>query len=291
VTTPSYSPLQQSIFDEIASGSSSLLIEGVAGCGKSFTIEHSLNFIPEASSKLIVFTAFNKRIADELETRLPRYVQCATFHKRALAALTRVLPKRPKIDGDKTYSILKDSLKWSDMELYSKFVMRLIGFAKNSGLGLLTEDTEAEWWNLISHNALSLDSLDASTELAVSIARKTFRQSNEDLSKIDFDDMLYLAIAKNASFDKASYLFVDEAQDTNTIQRELLRRMLRPTGRLIAVGDKMQAIYGFRGADASAMDLLQSEFNMKPMPLSVCYRCSKAVVAEAQKRIAIAQNL
>jgi superfamily I DNA/RNA helicase len=56
-----------------------------------------------------------------------------------------------------------------------------------------------------------------------------------------------------------------------------------PYGRLIAVGDPSQAIYGFRGADATAMTDMQREFNMTVLPLSVSYRCSQSVVKEAQK--------
>jgi len=102
---------------------------------------------------------------------------------------------------------------------------------------------------------------------------------------IDFDDMLYLPLRSKCTFDKKNYVFVDEAQDTNGVQRALLRRMLAPPphGRLIAVGDPSQAIYGFRGADANAMSALREEFSAVVMPLSVSYRCSRAVVAEAQK--------
>jgi superfamily I DNA/RNA helicase len=55
------------------------------------------------------------------------------------------------------------------------------------------------------------------------------------------------------------------------------------TGRLIAVGDRHQAIYGFTGADNDALDILKKEFNATELPLSVCFRCSKAVIEHAQK--------
>lgn len=53
--------------------------------------------------------------------------------------------------------------------------------------------------------------------------------------------------------------------------------------RLVAVGDPHQAIYGFRGANADSMSRISSRFSCKTYPLSVSYRCSKAVVKEAQR--------
>lgn len=42
-------------------------------------------------------------------------------------------------------------------------------------------------------------------------------------------------------------------------------------------------IYSFRGADHDAVDNIINRFNMRTMPLTVTFRCGKAIVAEAQK--------
>jgi DNA helicase-2/ATP-dependent DNA helicase PcrA len=57
-------------------------------------------------------------------------------------------------------------------------------------------------------------------------------------------------------------------------------------GRLIAVGDRHQGIYGFTGADNDALDIIAREFNAVYKPLTVSYRCPKAVVAFAHKWVA-----
>lgn len=44
-----------------------------------------------------------------------------------------------------------------------------------------------------------------------------------------------------------------------------------------------QAIYGFTGADADSLDLIQRDFNARLMPLTVSYRCPKAVVEFARQ--------
>src|SRR5690606_18120963 len=80
-------------------------------------------------------------------------------------------------------------------------------------------------------------------------------------------------------------VLVDEAQDLNVAQRILIRRMLKEGGRLIAVGDPRQAIYGFRGADSDSFRLIGEEFNATDLPLTVTFRCPKAVVAQAQRYV------
>src|SRR5206468_3822369 len=76
--------------------------------------------------------------------------------------------------------------------------------------------------------------------------------------------------------------FIDEAQDTNPARRALAKLALKPGGRLIAVGDPMQAIYGFTGASHDAMDLIAAEFDTVELPLSVSYRCARTIIGMAQ---------
>ena len=79
-------------------------------------------------------------------------------------------------------------------------------------------------------------------------------------------------------------MFLDEAQDTNPSRRALALKMLKPKiGRMIAVGDPKQAIYGFTGADADAMRLIQKELGSITLPLNQTYRCPKAVVKMANQ--------
>lgn len=280
------SPHQAAFFKELTEGSRSIVVDAVTGSGKTTTIVHSTGLLPPGY--LVLFLAFNKKIQEELERRLPSTVQCATFHSYCYRALQRALPKRPELNKDKIRDLLKENLKWSDFELYGQFCQKLIGLAKSIGIG--TELVESPlrdsgpWRELIARFCMTGDSEDFDESRAIAIAQACLEDSNDNISSIDFDDMLYLALLRKVVFDKAGFCFVDEAQDTNGVQRELLKRMRTPdVGRIIAVGDPHQSIYGFRGADSSAMDLIQSDFNAIRLPLSVSYRCSKAVVLEAQK--------
>jgi superfamily I DNA/RNA helicase len=76
---------------------------------------------------------------------------------------------------------------------------------------------------------------------------------------------------------------VDECQDINATRLELIGRMLKPGGTLIAVGDINQAIFGFTGADDKAIEKIKERFQPKEFNLTYSRRCSKAVIRHAQK--------
>jgi superfamily I DNA/RNA helicase len=108
---------------------------------------------------------------------------------------------------------------------------------------------------------------------------------NHDKSQFDFMDMIYQPIVDaHVRMRKYDYVFCDESQDFSKAQQEIIRKSLNRRGRLITVGDENQAIYGFCGSDADSYEQLSAlNGESVKMPLSVCYRCSKAVVNEAQK--------
>lgn len=279
------SPFQSAFFSELTSGTSSIILNAVAGSGKTTTIVHATSLLP--SSVLTVFLAFNKRIAEELEKRVPRHIQVGTFHSRGFRALSRSLPKTPKLNKDKIRDILKAATKtkklpWEEYEKYSQVIVKLVSLAKSAGLGAILPNQPNEWEKLVDHFCITLDS-GGNIERAIQIAMHVLEESNDDVKTIDYDDMLYLALLRNVTFDKATFLFVDEFQDTNEVQLGLIPKMLAPNGRLIVVGDPAQGIYGFRGAGNSTMERAKELFSMKELPLSICYRCSKSVILEAQK--------
>ncbi len=279
------SKYQQAIYDFIEHGSGSAVIEAVAGSGKTTTIVESLKLIPP--SEKILFLAFNSAIAKELQTRVPSHVRAKTFHSQGFGAFNYSSPTSVKdVEKDKTWLILdrlfeKDRNKRTE---YGLFVKKLVGFAKGEGVGFLIPDEQETWRGLIEHHDLQLDS--GSFDEAIKIAQFVLWVSIgvSEYGIIDFDDMIYMPLLNNCSFFRHDYVFVDEAQDTNAVQLEMIERMVKPYGRVIAVGDPHQAIYGFRGADSAAMSNIQERFQATQLPLSVSYRCPVAIV-NAAKRI------
>jgi ATP-dependent exoDNAse (exonuclease V) beta subunit len=83
-----------------------------------------------------------------------------------------------------------------------------------------------------------------------------FAAAKERRAGIDFEDLQILAAAllERAEIGEAyrsrfSHLMVDEFQDTNRLQLRLIEALRGPGSELVAVGDELQSIYGFRHAD------------------------------------------
>ncbi len=334
------SPEQQTVFDTALTTPSNIFVRATAGSGKTTTIVELCKRIGPGSK--VVFLAFNKNIADELSERLPYYATASTFHSYCLQALRRRGWAKGAPQARKCAALLKQFVpNWKERKDYEEDLLTLISRAKSTGYGALyqpgfAEDATGEeiLRDLADKFGLALDN----SHLA--LAERILDFSLADKATVDFDDMLLFALDPSVSFDHLGWCIVDEAQDTNGVQRALLRKIcnerisftsnaewphvkpsydnhfsheqaqavcngleLRGFGgdgqvfpvktwvepkatyatRLVAVGDPSQSIYGFRGADSDACKALVEAFNMVELPLSVTYRCSQAVTAEARK--------
>jgi len=283
-----YSPQQLAFIKELREGSGSICLQAVAGSGKTSTLVAAVAELP--SHLKITAAAFNKKIAVELAQRMPEHVVCKTMNALGHGAWMRVLQgRRVRLDTGKTFNICKKY--WDSRVGMPAGVLRLVALAKSHGLvpagaprnpkTVLMEDTPESWGWLIDRFQVDLNDQEAE---AIEGARRVLVDSIHAafMGEIDFNDQLYMPVVYGAPFFKNDVVLVDECQDLSAIQRQMLRMMLKPGGRLIAVGDPHQAIYGFRGADAESVKNLVMEFNCLEMPLSVSFRCPKAVVAEAQ---------
>lgn len=278
-----WSTFQTSIFAFVENGTGNAIVEAVAGSGKSTTIVEAMKLVRGSS----IFLAFNKAIAEELKKR---GVNARTFHSLCFGVVLNAM--RAELDTDKMKKLLKEHITLDGGEtgitaneerMYFSFALRLVGLAKQVGMGFLTKDTFDAWVDICNHHDIEPESELATIERGIQIARMLLDWSNADRKRVDFDDMLYIAVRDRLSLPKFDFIFVDEAQDTNMIQREILRMIMRPGARMVAVGDPAQAIYGFRGADARSLALIGAEFNAVTLPLSISYRCSASVVRYAQQ--------
>lgn len=270
------SPYQLACYDFIQNETGSAVIEAVAGSGKTTTGVNMVKRIPRGLTH--TFLAFNKSIATELSAR---GVNGRTFHSMCFGPVLRA-KGASNVEANKLRKIIDAALGDDDSRLYGQFITRLVGLARNSGFGCLMGDTTEDFATLAEHHDLELDSERATLPRALELAKWLLDASNAS-DMVDFDDLLYIAVKDGVSLPKFDVVFVDEAQDTNAIQRALLRKILKPEGRLIAIGDPAQAIYGFRGADSESMRLMAEMFECKHLPLTVSYRCPTAVVEFAQQ--------
>jgi DNA helicase-2/ATP-dependent DNA helicase PcrA len=271
-----WSTYQQAIFHFVATGNGNAIVEAVAGSGKSTTIVEAMKL----AGGQAIFLAFNKAIADELKRK---GVNGKTFHAMVYGPVVRAA-KQDSVTMDKVRLVSRDLFSFNRSKLYGAFAARMVGLARGMGIGIdgMLEDTEENWIALANHHDLEPDSDGADFGEAIDAARELFDACMAD-ARVDFDDMLYLAVKDNINLPKFDFVFVDEAQDTNPIQRAIIRKIIAPGGRMVAVGDPAQAIYGFRGADSDALSTLGREFKCITLPLSITYRCPTLVVDYAKQ--------
>lgn len=280
------SPQQAGFFSFITDGTGSCILEAVAGAGKTTTLVKALQLM----FGTIFFGAYNKKIAVDIQSKAPSKegLVISTMHAAGLAAWKKVC-KFPQVDGDKVRNIYRAACE-RNMQ-YAPFqgvVQQLVSLAKQAGIGIEgfpKIKSRASWIALIDH--FDIETFDESsdvdnTDLIIKLAIKTLEASiAQNMKIIDFDDMIYAPLYHNVSFDKSDWVLIDEAQDTNATRREMALRMMKPTSRLVAVGDRHQAIYGFTGADSDALDLIATATNASKLPLTTTFRCPKAVVTYA----------
>lgn len=283
------SPQQLAIFERIREGLRNLMIRARAGCGKTTTITHGTEYVP--SSERIALLAYNKSIAAELSTRMAGNpcVEANTFHSFGFRALKRAVKGIKQVNGRKLDQLMVGA---NVPEMLQPFVKQLVSLGKQRAVGVLTTPAdEGAWYDIVEHFALQesiqnpgYDVTDLIIE-GISFAKTVFAVNLAEIQSgnIDFDDMIYGPLALDVPMFQFDRIFVDEAQDTNPARRALARKMLKPAGLSVWVGDEHQAIYGFTGADNDAMDVVAREFNTLDLPLSVTYRCPKAVVKVANQ--------
>jgi superfamily I DNA/RNA helicase len=276
-----FSAYQNAIFAFLASTDRNLIVRAGAGSGKTTLL---VEIVKRLAGRTI-FLAFNKSIQLELERR---GVYAKTFHGLVYSAVTRFYSSvsRAQVDANKVRNMIRERYSESEQRTYGSFVAKLVGLAKNSGMGFLMDDTEQNWDELAAKHDLEIEDGKGSYREAIERARAMLVISNDAAAKqglLDFDDLLFLAVKEGIKLPTFDNILVDEAQDTNAIQRAVVRKIMHDSSRLVAVGDPSQGIYGFRGADSDAMDLIKSEFDADELPLTVSYRCATAIVKYASQ--------
>lgn len=307
---------QQAIFDAIkamvdgVAEFKHLVIEAVAGSGKTTTIEQSLKLISSHFS--VAFLAFNKHIADELARRCQRAgldnVFPATLHKLGLKNFKKAFPKFNAfrdIEDDKVGLLLESVypvtqkvltqkaleqkiVNEDDVKAYIKAcrkqnyprrdgMRKIVSMAKNT----LIDFTMPELVKAMI-DRYNMDIEEKYIDELVARLPEVMEMCKARVDKIDYNDMIWLPIVLNLDLEKFDFLMVDEAQDMNALQIEFINRSVKADGHIIAVGDRYQSLYAFRGADADAIPNIIKALDAKVLPLSVTYRCPASHVRKAQ---------
>ena len=278
---------QAAIIDAALHTRDNLLIDSLAGAAKTSTLEFLCKYMPKTP---ILCIAFNKRIADEMAKRLPPNVKSATINSVGHNVWREAIAPKLALSKDKTYDIVKaliDALptRVERSDSYEAFanICKLINRAKMEGYipdGIYPHATRlisvADFWRSVENED---DELLWCRTIVDQALTTSITQAYRGL--IDFDDQIYMPVLFGGPFPQFANVMVDEAQDLSRINHAFLRKLAK--GRLFAVGDQRQSIYGFRGALAGGMSQLKRDFNMTEMRLSVSFRCPKRIVENARR--------
>jgi superfamily I DNA/RNA helicase len=273
---------QVQIMDRLSQTDDNILVNALAGSGKTTTIEMMINSLPD--SQPCLYLAFNKSIVKEAEERMPSYCKVQTLNSLGHRVWGQATGKKLSIDlkNPKTHVIVRQLItelhrddKDEAWDRYSE-ICKAINMAKHLGYipagkfptarpltdrqgleGRLEDKFSDFCWSLID-NALCI-SIKAAYD-----------------GGIDFDDQIYMPTLFGGSFPRFPTVFIDEDQDLSPVNHAMLHKMRQ--SRMVAVGDRWQAIYGFRGAETNGVDKIKHDFNMVELPLSYSFRCPENIV-------------
>lgn len=289
-------PEQWEFIKCIAFGNGNCIGKGVAGCGKSKTMEMSLKVWHEGHPYgKSAYLVFNKRQKEEFEPRMKSIKSCnvMTMHGygfKAIAAYARqhgiVMPKHA-VDGKKYKEYLQNhvcelstiyQIEW-DAPTQSEYRSNVLELLDKSMLNLLTyESADEEFERMVDMYDIDIMADE------VEVTKKLLKMAAiiPDLSKegcLNFTDMIYLACT-NESISKLlptyNVAVGDECQDFNACTQKMLKMATRNGGKWVAVGDPKQAINGFAGSLCDSYDKLYEAAD-NHFELTYNFRCGKAI--------------
>ena len=266
------SKYQWQIFAFVQNGSGHGVIEAVAGSGKTTTLVTSLQLTNPTDR--VAFVAFNRHIAKELEQRAPYHVHVSTLNSLGNSNIHNSR-RGVQFNADKLKLIMGDM----NINGNGGAIRRLVSLCKANLLDPTPPhlDYIADRWDI--------DVDEGNKAQVFDLAQRVFARSLELTDVIDYDDQIHLPATGRVGCEKFDILFVDEAQDLNKAQTALALNSMAPGGRIIAVGDRWQSIYGFRGADVRAIPNIIEALQAQTLPLSITYRCPLSHVKLAQRLV------
>jgi DNA helicase II / ATP-dependent DNA helicase PcrA len=267
-----------------------IVIEAGPGSGKSYTIVKASEFVPShAVTAFLVFGHENRR---DLEGKVKPGIHCSTTHSLGLENIRAHLGNI-KIDEYKVSNLLREEVKTCARGRYLEVldesrseILDLVSLCKNT----LSEPTEGNLeWLCYRYNINTNGDSDYIFKAVRSLYHKSITAIKEK-RLIDFDDMLFACASDAVAIPckKFDYIFADEVQDFNAAQIKFVLKSVASHGHIIAVGDPLQSIFGFRGADINAMQNVTKALKAKTYPLSVCFRCPTSHIEYAKE---ISQNI
>jgi DNA helicase-2/ATP-dependent DNA helicase PcrA len=269
---------QLAIWDAVASRTEHIIVEAVAGSGKTATAAALCGRI-NATVDTMTYHSFGYKACRSagIGTGEPRFKLAQEIAEKLLKGdKSKRKWRRPTRAGDSF-----DYNTWRVAQLTSKLAeyarMNLIDWKQD-------EDDLYEALEKIA------DHYNMQPSWHLSQAFELLPRVLDELAKsrdLDFPSMIWRPVVNDLPFPKYDLLICDELQDTSPDQAEMLMRAVGE-GRFMGIGDTKQALYSFRGADVHAMRkiierLEKTERGVLLLPLTATRRCPRRVVSLAQR--------
>ncbi len=276
----------------LAPPGANLVLAG-AGSGKTRVIVHRiLRLLDEgmAPDRILAIT-FTNKAAGEMRARLfaspgtgARGIWVGTFHAvcarilRAEAEAAGLSPSFTIFSRGECLTLIKRCLAAANIseERYApRAVLEQIGRRKTS----LSEADDSE-------------SSPFSIEATARKITPAYERALREAGAVDFDDLLARPLSLFRRHpdvlrkyqERFQEILVDEYQDTNPVQDELVALLSRAHGRVFAVGDDDQGIYGWRGAQVENILQFERRFaGAQVFRLEENYRSSGAILGVASR--------
>lgn len=237
--------------DICASKADVIKVSAFAGTGKTTTL---CAFSEVNPASRILYIAFNKAIQLEASGKFPDHVTARTAHSIAFSACGRNYVHKLAADI-RPFHIqrhLERSLRDIPGTAHNLYGARVIETVKNY---LVSGDMEMRSAHVSIGNA-PVEVKNFDERMILEDAKRIWAEMQSTLSDIPMlhDGYLKLYQLKGARLPYDIILF-DEAQDTNPVTQAIVEAQ---AARKVYVGDRHQAIYGFRGA-TNAMELIDSD--------------------------------
>jgi len=313
---------QENIFHFVENESGHGIIDAVAGAGKTTTIMECAKFVKDKRTILFCAfnNSISSEIARKFHKLGLNEVTVKTIHAlgRQILQDNNNTGQPIKLEENKYRELLKSKEMQETLKPYFEKIIKINGFEIdgfddrknfaannlvnkiNSRLieiiqkfrSTLTKDDITHFENLVNHygifNEIEIRNKNFNNEIRVyfechKILLEAGNQLSEKTMIIDYTDMLYLPYKwKQHPSKKYEFLFIDECQDLSKAQFAVAAKYGKKDGRILAVGDPSQSIYGFTGADIESFDRVKDYTQANQLPLTTCFRCPKKVVELAK---------
>jgi superfamily I DNA/RNA helicase len=273
---------QQAIYDEIREGNSHVVIEAVAGAGKTSTAVNALDYVPRGMR--VGFFAFNRSIRDEMAERL-KFVpnaEAQTIHQYGLRLCRQAYGSH--VDAEKLPKLLK--ALFPTMKTEMRWVLDAISYLKRRGVKPFDlNDNENVLVNV--HDVLYQWAQETDCEVPENYAdymddiATVIDLCASNVGTVDYDDMLWIPQIHELQGLNYDLVIVDEAQDLDESKQNLV---LSAGPRAVIFGDRNQSIYAFAGADSQSIpNLIRRLGNVAELPLTTTFRCPRSHVRLANE--------